>query len=103
MKSKEYWQVVAEGIQQLGAGAIEPRKIEIEGMKLKDLKGKKYLFQAIDRSILETIHSNDTSKHIWDSMRRKYQGPRKTKRQKLHALHTEFETLKMKFGESVTY
>ncbi|XP_049368994.1 uncharacterized protein LOC125833889 [Solanum verrucosum] len=56
----------------------------------------------MDRSILETILCKDTSKHIWDSMRRKYQGSTKTKRQQLQALRTEFETLKMKSGELIT-
>jgi len=69
---------------------------------LKDLKAKNFLFQAIDRSILETILCKDTSKHIWDSMKKKYQGSTRAKRQQLQALRSEFETLRMKSGESVT-
>ena len=38
----------------------------LEDQKLKDLKAKIYLFQAIDRSILETV-LKDTAKDIWDS------------------------------------
>jgi phosphoenolpyruvate synthase/pyruvate phosphate dikinase len=53
---------------------------ELSGLKLKDLKAKTYLFQAIDRSILETILSKDTSKQIWDSMKKKYQGSSTVKR-----------------------
>jgi len=45
---------------------------EYEVIKLKDLKAKNYLFQAIDRSILEIILCKDTSKEIWDSMKKKY-------------------------------
>nr|KYP53713.1 hypothetical protein KK1_024287 [Cajanus cajan] len=45
LQSKEYWE-----------------------QKLKDLKAKNYLFQALDRSILETIINKDTSKSIWDSV-----------------------------------
>jgi hypothetical protein len=52
-------------------------------LKLKDLKAKNYLFQAIDRSILETILSKDTSKQIWDSMKKKYQGSSTVKRSQL--------------------
>lgn len=81
----------------------EARKVKIEAMKLKDLKAKNYLFQAIDHTILERILCKDTSKHIWDSMRRKYQSCAKTKRQQLQDLRTEFETLKMKSGKSITY
>lgn len=41
---------------------------------MKDLKAKTYLFKAIDRSILGTILSKETSKDIWNSMKKKYQG-----------------------------
>jgi hypothetical protein len=33
------------------------------------LKVKNYLFQAIDRSILETILNKDIAKSIWDSLK----------------------------------
>lgn len=74
-----------------------------EARKLKDLNAKNYLFQAIYRPTLETILCNETSKDIWDSMKKKYQGSTRTKRQQLQALCTEFEALRMKTGESVTY
>jgi dihydrofolate reductase len=38
--------------------------VALSGLKLKDLKANNYLFQGIDRSILETILSKDTSKEI---------------------------------------
>ena len=66
------------------------------------MKAKNYLFQAIDRSILETILSIDTSKQIWDSMKKKYQGSLRVKRSQLQALMRDFETLQMKDGVSVT-
>ena len=71
-------------------------------MKLKDMKVKNYLFQAIDRTILETILQKDTSKQIWDSMKRKYKGNARVKRSVLQALRREFEILEMKPGENVT-
>ncbi|KAL6320044.1 hypothetical protein AAG906_004438 [Vitis piasezkii] len=77
LRSKEYLQVVSED--------------KIEGQRLKYLKTKNYLFQAIDRSILETILCKDTSQ-IWDSMKKKYRGSTRTKRQ-LQALQSEFEML----------
>ncbi|XP_044489966.1 uncharacterized protein LOC123214255 [Mangifera indica] len=74
----------------------------METLKLKDLRAKNYIFQAIDRSILEIVLCKDTSKQIWDSMKKKYQGSVRAKRQQLQALCTEFETLRMKSSESVT-
>jgi len=35
-------------------------------------------------------------------MKKKYQGSTRAKRQQLQALHLEFETLRMKFGELVS-
>ena len=71
----------------------DAKKTEIEGLRLKDLKAKKYLFQAIDRPILGTILCKDTSKHIWDSVKKKYQGSACAKRQQLQTLRSKFETL----------
>jgi len=77
------------------------REKTIDELRLKDLKAKNYLFQAIDRSILETILKKDTVKDIWDSLKRKYQGTTRVKRAQLQALRKEFEVLHMKTGESV--
>ncbi|KAJ6423528.1 hypothetical protein OIU84_024484 [Salix udensis] len=73
----------------------------IDDQKLKDLKVKNYLFQAIDRSILETILNKETSKNIWDSLKQKYEGTTRVKRAQLQALRKEFEILQMKVGETV--
>lgn len=102
--SKEYWQVVSTGIVAPASDAIltETLRAEFEGLKLKDLKPKNYLFQAIDRSILETILCKETSKDIWDSMKNRYQGSSRTKRVQLQALRRSFETLQMKDDELVT-
>ncbi|ESR54828.1 hypothetical protein CICLE_v10024469mg [Citrus x clementina] len=70
--------------------------LKIEGQRLKDSKAKNYILQAIDRSILDTILCKDTSKMIWDSMKKKYQGSIRLKRQQLQALRTEFELLQSK-------
>lgn len=52
---------------------IEEIKI-VEDGKRKDLKAKNYLFQSIERNVLETILKRETSKDIWDSTKQKYQG-----------------------------
>lgn len=82
LRSKEYWTVVESGVAEPAAGVVltNAQKVEHEALKLKDLKAKNYLFQAIDRSILETILSKETSKQIWDSMEKKYQGTSKAKK-----------------------
>ncbi|XP_068650707.1 uncharacterized protein [Aristolochia californica] len=104
LRSKEYWTVVVSGVVEPVIGVVftDAQKTKLEGHKLKDLKAKSYLFQAIDRSILETILCKDTTKHIWDSMKKKYQGTTRAKRQQLLALRSEFEILRMKSRELVT-
>lgn len=42
-----------------------------------------------------------TSKEIWDSMRRKYQGSTRVKRAQLQAVRRDFEILQMQKGETV--
>ncbi|PRQ17740.1 putative RNA-directed DNA polymerase [Rosa chinensis] len=103
LRSKEYWSLVENGIPAAAEGAelTEGQRKQIEDAKLKDLKVKNYLFQAIDRTIIETILNKETAKHIWDSMRQKYQGSTKVKRAQLQALRREFEVLQMKEGETV--
>jgi len=104
LRSKEMWNLVDEGILAAAIGtsaASETQRKTVEEAKLKDLKVKNFLFQAIDREILETILDKGTSKAIWDSMKRKYQGSTKVKRAQLQALRREFELLVMKEGEKV--
>ena len=58
LRSKEYWQVVSNGMAELATGTTVTdahRRTKLEGQCLKDLKAKNYLFQAIDHSILETF------------------------------------------------
>jgi len=85
----------------LSEDRVKAQRKLIEGQKLKDLKAKNYLFQVIDRNVIETILNKDTSKGIWDSMKQKYQGSTKVKGAQLQALRRDFETLHMKEGETV--
>ena len=103
LRSKEYWTLIEDGIAEPAEGVVltEAQQKRLDEQKLKDLKLKNYLFQAIDRSILETILQKDTSKQIWESMQKKYQGSTKVKRAQLQALRRDFETLHMKPEDSV--
>jgi hypothetical protein len=100
LRSKEYWNLIEVGVVTAPANATVEQQRSADENKLRDLKVKNYLFQSIDRSILETILVRDTAKDIWDVMRRKYQGSTKVKRAQLQSLRREFEVLAM--GESET-
>jgi len=95
LRSKEYWDLIETGITAAAEGSNfnEIQQKTYEDQKLKDLKAKNYLFQAIDQSILETILKKDTTKDIWDSLKQKYQGIACVKRAQLQALRKEFEVL----------
>ena len=101
LRSKEYWDLIEKEIPAATGEATEAQCKVIADLKLKDLKVKNYLFQAIDRNIIETILNKETTKNIWDSMSLKYQGSTKVKRAQLQALRREFELLGMREGERV--
>jgi hypothetical protein len=54
LRSKEYWQLIEEGITAVGdETALTAAQLKARNdMKLKDLKAKNYLYQAIDRIVL---------------------------------------------------
>nr|GEZ57986.1 retrovirus-related Pol polyprotein from transposon TNT 1-94 [Tanacetum cinerariifolium] len=96
------WSLVENGVPaRTVANPTEAQRKAFEEAKLKDLKVKNYLFQAINREILETILDKSSSKAIWESMRQKYEGSTKVKRAQLQALRREYELLSMKDGENV--
>jgi len=64
LRSKEMWQLIEDGIPVLGATTNEVQRKSVADANLKDLKVKNYLFQAIDREILETILDTSTSQAI---------------------------------------
>ncbi|XP_034690523.1 uncharacterized protein LOC117918108 [Vitis riparia] len=103
LHSKEYWSIVENGIPSIAGGSMptQAQRNEVEEARLKDMKIKNYLFQSIDRTIMETILDKSTAKSIWDSMRQKYLGSTRVKRAQLQALRKEFEILQMKEGEKV--
>ena len=95
--------LVKTGYEDLASGLVQTEEPweKLEELKLKDLKLKNFLFQAIDRAILETILVKKTSNQIWDSMTKKFEGSSRVKRSHLQALCIEFEILEMKTGEGV--
>jgi len=100
LHSKEYWDLIETEVFSVA----EDRAVLTEAQKqlqIKDLKVKNYLFQAIDRTIMEIILDKESAKSIWDSIRQKYQGSTQVKRAQLQALRREFEVLQMKKGEKV--
>ncbi|XP_014503095.1 uncharacterized protein LOC106763414 [Vigna radiata var. radiata] len=103
LQFKEVWYLVDHGVMDVSTeiNAIETKTKLMKEQKLKDLKIKNYLYQAIDREILNIIMNDETSKDIWDLMKQKFQGSARVKHAQLQALRKDFELLQMKDGESV--
>ncbi|KAL5739297.1 hypothetical protein ACOSP7_028215 [Xanthoceras sorbifolium] len=77
----DHWSMLMENFLRSKETVLtDAQRKELDELKLKYLKAKNYLFQANDRSILETILQKDTFKQIWDSMKKKYQGSARAKR-----------------------
>lgn len=103
LRSKEYWSLIETGNDIINAleNPTPEQEKDVKDSKMCDLKVKNYLFQSIDRIIMERILVKDLAKDIWDAMRRKYQGSTNVKRAQLQALRKEFEILAMIEGESI--
>lgn len=97
----ELWDIVENGVPDLARNAMPEQKKAYDEARLKYLKARNYLFQAIEREIQGTILKVVTSDDIQDSLKQKYQGSTKVKRAQLQALRHEFELLGMKEGELV--
>lgn len=91
LRSKEMWNLIVEGISALvhGATVSEAKCKVMEDAKFKYLDIKNFIFQAIDRDIMEMILDKGASKVIWDSMKQKYQGSTKVRRPYLQMLAEE--------------
>lgn len=64
LRSKEYWEIVDNGVSTLRENTMTEQRKFIDDGKIEDLKAKNYLFQALDRGVVETILKSDTSKDI---------------------------------------
>ncbi|GAU47154.1 hypothetical protein TSUD_287370 [Trifolium subterraneum] len=71
LRSKEFWSLIENGVTVAPVNATAEEQRITNESKLKDLKAKNFLFQAIDRTILETILNRETARDIWESMRQK--------------------------------
>ncbi|GAU43011.1 hypothetical protein TSUD_28300 [Trifolium subterraneum] len=101
LRSKEYWSLIEVGVTVAPANPTVEQQCVANASKLTDMKVKNFLFQSIDRLILETILHRETVKDIWDAMKMKYQGSNKVRRAQLQALRREFEILAMGENEPV--
>ncbi|KAI3741686.1 hypothetical protein L1987_59360 [Smallanthus sonchifolius] len=80
--------------------SIEPPS-GVVGDEKKNKTARAFIFQAIPEDVLLQVAKKKTAKEIWDSLRTRYVGADRVQKARLHTLTSEFETLKMKDGESI--
>lgn len=104
IRSKEWWDLIETGIPRQERNVIltGPQRTEMAEKTVIDHKVKNYLFASIDKTILKTILKKETSKDLWESMKRKYQGNDRVQSAQLQRLRRDFEILEMKIGETIT-
>jgi hypothetical protein len=88
LRSKEFWGLVEIGYDEPASGLVQTdaQRKKMDELKLKDLKVKNYLFQALDRTVLDTILKKDTAKDIWDAMKKRFEGNARVKKSHLQGL-----------------
>lgn len=66
LRSKEWWNLIEEGITKLPRETVlnGHQRSELTELKLKDLKVKNYLFAAIERTIIKQILQKNSSKDL---------------------------------------
>jgi hypothetical protein len=80
--------LVEIGYDEPASGLVQTdaQRKKMDELKLKDLKVKNYLFQALDRTVLDTILKKDTAKDIWDAMKKRFEGNARVKKSHLQGL-----------------
>jgi len=67
----------------------------------KDRKVKAHLLQCIPDDLLMQVAKKKTGKEVWDSLKARFVGADRVKDARLQTLKIEFDTIRMKEGESL--
>ncbi|KAL0427606.1 UNVERIFIED_CONTAM: hypothetical protein Slati_2935400 [Sesamum latifolium] len=95
--SQDLWELIESGYSEEGATADA-----LKDLKKKDAKALFFIQQAIDDAVFSSrISAATKAKEAWDALRNGYQGTTKVLTVKLQTLRRQFESFRMKEGESV--
>lgn len=92
---KDLWSLLEKGFSEKG----DENRLK-ESLK-KDAKALYLIQQALDERVLIRIFEAKSAKEVWETLRTKFQGNQNIITVKLHALHPELDTAKMKQGEKI--
>ncbi|XP_021995970.1 uncharacterized protein LOC110893158 [Helianthus annuus] len=101
LESQELWNVVNEGIRELGTNPTEEAISTHRDAVKKDKRALYILFQSVSETIFERIALATSSKEAWNILHKSYRGENRVKTIKLQSLRCEVDSLKMREGESI--
>ncbi|KAL4334611.1 hypothetical protein GQ457_07G011520 [Hibiscus cannabinus] len=95
--SQDLWELVEKGYSEEGV-AVEA----LRDYKKKDAKALFFIQQAVDDAIFSSrISAATKAKEAWDALKNGYQGTTRVLTVKLQTLRRQFESFRMKEGESI--
>ncbi|KAJ0595364.1 hypothetical protein HanLR1_Chr04g0122521 [Helianthus annuus] len=80
--------------------SIEPQAGVVVDEK-KSKTARAFIFQAIPEEILLQVAKKKTAKEVWESLKTRFVGAERVQKARLHTLKSEFESMRMKDGESI--
>ncbi|XP_022031445.1 uncharacterized protein LOC110932416 [Helianthus annuus] len=101
LESQELWTIVDDGYQELGSNPTEEATTKYRDSVNKDKRALYIIFQSVIDTVFERISLARSAKEAWTILHKSYKGENRVKTVKLQSLRYEFDTLKMKEGESV--
>ncbi|XP_021980717.1 uncharacterized protein LOC110876865 [Helianthus annuus] len=101
LESQELWNVVDEGIRELGTNPTEEATSAHRDAIKKDKRALHILFQSVSETIFERIALATSSRDAWNILHKSCRGENRVKTIKLQSLRCEFDSLKMREWESV--
>ncbi|XP_073100637.1 uncharacterized protein [Elaeis guineensis] len=102
--SQDIWEVVEKGYEepQNNGAQMAAQRTALVDQRKKDKKALYFIYQGLDEAGFEKIACATNSKQAWEILENTHKGVEKVKKVRLQLLRGEFETLKMKEGESIS-
>nr|XP_010936114.1 uncharacterized protein LOC105055817 [Elaeis guineensis] len=105
LRSLDVWDLVEDGYMKPIEDEVmltQEQKKQNKELKKKNKKVLYTLYQSVDEDTFEIITGATTSKEAWDLLQMAHKGAKKAKKIQLQSLRSEFESLKMIIGESIS-
>ena len=105
-RGQDFWEIFQHGYVELVEmttynNLTHAEKYVVREQRKKDEKSLFYIHQAMYERILPRVAAKINSKKAWDTLGTSYEGLDKVRTSKLYILRRDFESLSMKYSETV--